>query len=664
MAILKMKRLRLMLVRSRKEELLRELAKLGCVEFAEIEGELLEGGLGDQVRRESSALMSLRSRQMTLEHAVGLLDQYAPAKTPLLSAKPEFSDETLLDSTGIESALAKAAELAGLDERVRRITAEENRLHGTIESLRPWEGLDLPLEQDGTERTAVLMGTVSARIPLGQVEAAVTAASEEAELFPISEDKTAHYVLILAMREDVPAVQESLRSFGFTASALSGLKGTPAACIAAAEESLGRLAAEKEETRLQLVDRAVYRDDLKLAADQVCTQVGLAEAEEWLCGTESVILLEGWCPAEREEELVKLFDRYDCAWETRDPTEEEYPEVPVKLKNNAVTNALNMVTNMYSLPAYNGVDPNPLMAPFFILFYGLMMADMGYGLLMILAAIVAMKKIKPRAGTLSFCQLLLYCGISTFIMGALTGGLFGDLPYQLVHMFHPESTWKGLPYLFNPLAEGGAQPVLYGAMVLGVIQLNTGMVVNFLKKKRRGDLAGAIFEEGSLWVILLGGILYLLPKLGVLKIPEKIGLAILIVGGLMLLFGAGRNAKGFGKVTAAVGCIYSTLTGWFGDVLSYSRIMALMLAGSVVGQVFNSIAAMPSAKGVTVPSFLIFLLIFLIGHVLNFGLNLLGCFVHDLRLQCLEYFGKFYEDGGRPFDPLRLRTKYAQTKES
>lgn len=664
MAILKMKRLRLMLVRSRKEELLRELVKLGCVEFAEIEGELQESGLGDQVRRESSALMALRSRQMTLEHAVGLLDQYAPAKSPLLSAKPEFSEETLLDSTGIESALAKAAELSGLDERVRRISAEESHLHGSIESLQPWRELDLPLEQDGTERTAVLMGSVSARIPLGQVKAAVEEASDEAELYPISEDKTAHYFLVLALREAIPAVQEALRPFGFTAAALSGLTGTPAACIAAAEEKLKALAAEKEETRAQLVDRAVYRDDLKLAADQVCTQVGLAEAEERLCGTESVVLLEGWCPAEREEGLARLFDRYDCAWETRDPTEEEYPEVPVKLKNNAVTNALNMVTNMYSLPAYNGVDPNPLMAPFFILFYGLMMADMGYGIIMVLAALVAMRKIRPRAGTLSFCQLLLYCGISTFLMGALTGGLFGDLPYQLAHMFHPESTWKGLPYLFNPLAEGGAQPVLYGAMVLGVIQLNTGMVVNFLKKKRRGDLAGAIFEEGSLWVILLGGILYLLPTLGILKIPARIGLLILILGGLGLLFGVGRNAKGFGKVTAAIGCVYSTLTGWFGDVLSYSRIMALMLAGSVVGQVFNSIAAMPSAKGVTVFSFLIFLLIFLIGHVLNFGLNLLGCFVHDLRLQCLEYFGKFYEDGGRPFDPLRLRTKYAQPREN
>ena len=664
MAILKMKRLRLMLVRSRKEELLRELAKLGCVEFAEIESELQEDGLGDQVRRESSALMALRGKQASLEHAVELLGQYVPVKSGLLSPKPELSDETLLDSTGIEGALEKAQTISSLDERIRRLSAEELRLQGSIESLKPWQSLDLPLEQDGTERTAVLMGTVSARIPLGQVKAAVEEAADEAELFPISEDKNAHYVLILAMREAVPAVQESLRGFGFTASALSGLSGTPAACIQNAEESLKTLAAEKEATRAQLVDKAAWRDDLKLAADQVCTQVGLAEAEERLYGTDSVVVLEGWCPAEREGELGKLFDRYDCAWETRDPTEEEYPDVPVKLKNNALTNALNMVTNMYSLPAYNGVDPNPLMAPFFILFYGLMMADMGYGLIMVAAALVAMKKIKPREGTLSFCQILLYCGISTFIMGALTGGFFGDLPYQLVHMFNPASTWQGLPYLFNPLAEGGAEPVLYGAMVLGVIQLNTGMVINFIKKKRRGELASAIFEEGSLWIILLGGILYALPALGILKIPTTIGLVVLIIGAVCLLFGAGREAKGFGKVTAAIGCIYNTLTGWFGDVLSYSRIMALMLAGSVVGQVFNSIAAMPSAGGVTVFSFLIFLLIFVIGHVLNFALNLLGCFVHDLRLQCLEYFGKFYEDGGRPFNPLRLRTKYAQTKES
>ena len=320
-----------------------------------------------------------------------------------------------------------------------------------------------------------------------------------------------------------------------------------------------------------------------------------------------------------------------------------------------------MVTNMYSLPAYGSVDPNPLMAPFFIIFYGLMMADMGYGLLMIIAAVVALTKIKPREGSLCFCQLLLYGGISTFIMGALTGGLFGDAPYQLVHMFNPASTWEGLPYLFNPV--NNSSLVLYGAMVLGVIHLNTGMAVSFYLKAKRGNIMDGLFEEAPLWVILVGGVMMGLKLLGVTDALFTAGKVVLIIGAVALLFGAGRHAKGFGKLTAALSCIYNTLTGWFGDILSYSRIMALMLAGSVVAQVFNNIAAMPSANGVSVISIIAFIVIFLIGHALNFALNLLGCFVHDLRLQCLEFFGKFYEDGGKPFNPLRIKSKYVRARE-
>ena len=167
------------------------------------------------------------------------------------------------------------------------------------------------------------------------------------------------------------------------------------------------------------------------------------------------------------------------------------------------------------------------------------------------------------------------------------------------------------------------------------------------------------------WIILLGGVLLLLNML-VWKSAAFLrtaGIAVIVVGVVMLLYGSTRGASGFGKVTAPFGCIYNTLTGWFGDVLSYSRIMALMLAGGVVAQVFNTIAAMPSANGVTVFSGIVFLVIFLIGHALNFALNLLGCFVHDLRLQCLEFFGKFYEDGGKPFSPLSFKTRYYQTEQ-
>ena len=619
---MQMKKLRLLAVRDVKEELLRELIRRGCVEISELEGEIEGTELEGLLHRESTDVSALRSKHAALVHAVELLDVYAPKKTKLLSAKPELEDRVLLDDTGLTGALKVAEAIESSDARIKRIAAEESRQRSVIESLQPWLGLDLPLDFEGTERCSVLLGTMPGRIQLADAEAAIAAVDEEAELFPVRSDKKEHDVLLVCMKGQLPAMQDALRPFGFTPSPLASMHGTARECLLNAEQSLKELAAEKENCTQYIVDDAVHRSELKLAADRVSVKISLAEAEDRLCGTDSVVAMEGWFPAEREDELAEVFERFGCAWEALDPAEDEYPKVPVKLKNNKFTNALNMVTNMYSLPAYGSVDPNPLMAPFFILFYGLMMADMGYGVIMILAALVAMKKIKPREGTLSFCQLLLYGGISTFVMGALT--------------------------------------VLYGAMVLGVIHLNVGMAVNFHEKLRHGDKAGAILEEGSQFIILLGGVLFGLQML-VFKDAEllkKIGLGVMILGAAMLLIGSTRGAKGFGIVTAPFSCLYSTLTGWFGDVLSYSRIMALMLAGGVVAQVFNTIAAMPSAKGVTPVSGLIFIVVFLIGHALNFALNLLGCFVHDLRLQCLEFFGKFYQDGGKPFEPLCIRTKY------
>ncbi len=655
MAILQMKRLRLMILRSKKEALLQELTKRGCVQLTELDEEARE-----LLRPAGSELMALKSEQAAYEKALALLGSYAPAKSPLLSAKPELPENRFLEKEGEES-LALARKIADADERIRHIAAEESRRRGVIESLQPWLALDLPLETAGTERATLVFGTLPLKGGLAPAEQALAEAVEEAELFPVSQDKKEQYVLLLCTKEYLPAAQEALRGQGFNAVSFGGLTGTAKEAELRECKALEELAAEKAALAEEIKSEAGHRDELKLACDRLNTRVGMAEAEEHLAESDSVIFLEGWMPAEKEEELAGLFAAYDCAWECEDPSEEEYAQVPVKLRNNKFSNALNMVTDMYSLPAYGSVDANPIMAPFFILFYGLMMADMGYGLIMIAAALVAMKKIKPRGGTLAFCQLLLYGGISTFIMGALTGGFFGNAPEIIAGMFG--SSWKGLPHLFSPVEDSNM--VLYGAMVLGVLHLNTGMAVSFVQKCRKGDVAGALFEEGSQWIILIGGVMLALQML-VFKTNgtlHTVGLAVLIAGAVLLLFGSTRGAKGIGKLTAPFGCIYNTLTGWFGDILSYSRIMALMLAGGVVAQVFNTIAAMPSKNGVTIASGIAFILIFLIGHALNFALNLLGCFVHDLRLQCLEFFGKFYQDGGKPFEPMKVRTKYINPEE-
>ena len=649
MAILKMKKLRLMAVRSRKDELLRELIRHGCVEFSELEDQIQGSDVESILSRESSDVATLKSQLTSLNHAIALLDTYAPKKGKLLSAKPELEDLAFLDDTGLSGALKFAGAIEGYDARIKRISAEESRQRGIIDSLQPWLGLDLPLNTEGTERCGVLMGTIPVKMELADVQSALSQVDEESELFQVNEDKRDRYVLLVAMKETIPAMQECLRGFGFTASSLGSMKGTARECLSAAEEALKELASEKEACAQSIVAEAVRRDELKLAADRVSTKIALAEADEKLYGTASTVVMEGWIPEEREQELIKVFDDFGCAYETLTPTEEEYPEVPVKLKNNKITNGLNMVTEMYSLPAYGSLDPNPLMAPFFILFYGLMMADMGYGLLMVIAALVAMKKIKPRKGSLSFCQLLLWGGISTFVCGALTGGFFGDALVKIGQILGKPDGWGELPALFSPMTD--SMMVLIGAMALGLVHLNTGMVINFVKKTKRGQLADAIWEEGALWVTLVGIILFVLKIGNVSGVP-----VVLVIGLLMVFYGGSRSAKGLGKLLSIFTTLYNTATGWFGDILSYSRIMALMLAGSVIATVFNTIGAIAN-------SFWLFIPVFLIGHTLNFALNLLGCYVHDLRLQCLEYFGKFYEDGGRPFKPLEVTTKYYNVAE-
>ena len=318
--------------------------------------------------------------------------------------------------------------------------------------------------------------------------------------------------------------------------------------------------------------------------------------------------------------------------------EDDYPDVPVQLKNNWFTRPLNMVTEMYSLPAYGTVDPNPLMAPFFILFYGVMLADMGYGLLMILASLFVLKKVRPKGGMYNFFALMGLCGVSTLIMGAVTGGFFGDFLTQMTTVLGWEEPIV-LPALFTPLND--TMMILIGAMCLGFVQIVTGMAVSVVRKVKAGAFLDAFWEEITWWIVFAG---IALAVLGATPLVLYAALALVVAGPLV-------TGKGFGKITGIFGSLYNHITGYFGDILSYSRLMALMLAGSVIAQVFNTLGAIPG-------NIVIFLIISAAGNALNFALNLLGCYVHDLRLQCLEYFGKFYEDGGKPFRPLDLSAKY------
>ena len=639
MAILKMKKLRICGVSEEQTQLIRQLQLLGSVEIGapcaltDTQGVQVfcagDGKSADALLRTSARLTS----------ALETLKHYETKKGGLFAARPEKTIGELFSDEAYAAALDTAQAVLDAQDARSRLAAEKSRLTAVRESFVPWQQLPLPLETLGTQHTRILLGTVPAQTDLEALRARVFEAADEVQLEQISADQQSLYLLVFVHKCAAEAVGAALREAGFALTTFDGVQGTAAENIRRTDEAIAACEQQDAEKLAELTALAEQKPALQLAFDRCTQEIAKAQAADRLVHSEKTFCLGGWVPCEDVGKLEALLSGFCCAWELTDPAPEEYPDVPVKLKNNKLTWPLNMVTEMYSLPAYDGVDPNPLMAPFFILFYGIMMADMGYGLLMILASIIITKKSRPKGTSGQMFGLMFSCGISTFLMGALTGGFFGDFLPQLVGIIDPDTTFKALPSLFTPLDD--TITILIGAMALGFVQIVTGMAISFVEKIKKGQIMDAIWEELTWWIVFAG---IACMALGVTNIVLYVGLAMVVVG-------SGWSAKGFGKVTAIFGSVYNHVTGYFGDILSYSRLMTLMLAGSVIASVFNTLGAIPG-------NVVIFLIISALGNGLNFALNLLSCYVHDLRLQCLEYFGKFYQDGGKPFEPLAINTKY------
>jgi len=639
MAIVKMKKLKLLVSRTDREDILRELMLLGCVEVSEPDELMSDPEVSALVERENAELDRHKAQLASLAQALEIIKEYAPGKTAMFAAKPVVTGDRLLDENETGACLDLAKTLETLSGRIARLYADENNEKSLIESLTPWSQYMLPLDSEGTGTSAIILGSLASGADIDALQEELHAAVGESQAFLVSTNKELHYLCVICLRDKQNAVNEVLRRFNFSSSSLKNLSGTAAENIAGAEQRLTELANEKEELTKQITDLTAHKLSLQLCYDHVATKIARDEAADKLLGTQYSLMLTGWVPAQSEPELGAMLSKYAAAWEVEDPDPEEYPKVPVELKNNSLTGPLSMVTEMYSLPKYGTVDPNGLMMPFFVLFYGLMMADMGYGAIMIIASIFVKRK-KLQGGTMKqMFDLMFLCGISTFVIGLLTGGLFGDAPTQLVKLFGGADRTFALPFLFNPLEN--TMEVLIGALALGFLHIVFGMGIKLYMQAKDGHLLDGILDICPWWLLFIG------IGVGALGVTWWVAIAGLIA--IILTQGRAKPTI-VGKLIGGLAGLYD-ITGYFGDILSYSRVMALMLAGGVIAMVFNTLGALTG-------NIVTFLIIFAIGHALNFGLNILGCYVHDLRLQCLEFFGKFYEDGGKPFSPLKVKIKY------
>ena len=631
-----MKHLRLLGMESEREALLKAMQDMECVEISSIDGseEALKSGFA---KPDDKALMSAQEASRAYRTALASLDRFAPEKKGMFRKRQGVSRAAFFSAESEENARTAAETINKDTRRLGEIESERTKNEALRATLAPWLTVDAPLGgADGA--LAVFFGTAGMNVTDDALKALADSLDGLLTWQQASSDRSLRYLLVMCHGSVKERALSALRDLGFSTVSFRGMTGTAKENDKALAENLAALEKERQEIEQRIAGLGGKREALLEASDRAAIALRREEAKSRLVGTDKVFLLEGWLPADRCAALEKALEPFTCAIETREPTEDEYPQVPVQLKNNKLTRPLNMVTEMYSLPAYGTLDPNPLMAPFFILFYGIMMADMGYGLLMMIASVIISKKYRPKGTSGELFSLLGLCGISTFIMGALTGGFFGDFLTQLVAIVSPGTVFA-LPKLFDPLDD--LTMILIGSMALGMVQIVTGMAISLIEKCKRKKFLDAFFEEITWWIVFIGIALLALGK----------GAAVLYVGCALVLLGPIVQGKGWGKLTGVFGSVYNHVTGYFGDILSYTRLMALMLAGSVIAQVFNMLAAMPG-------NVIAFIIISMLGNAMNFGLNLLGCYVHDLRLQCLEFFNKFYVDGGKPFRPMTLDTEY------
>lgn len=646
MAIVTMRHLRLIGLQAEREEMLRRLQHLGCLEITEPEP-ASDDPLLEKLRiPEAAELQRIREQYTAAEQALQTLTDHTPKEKNALEPLPLIDEQALTDESQLADGKSAAERLNRCREELASLQSRSEKLAAEEAQLLPWESLTMPLECATTEKVLIQMGTLPAVVPPEQIREALEAAGELYEFREVSTDRERRYAVLTVHISQAEDHVAAVKALGWSRVAPGDRRGTAGENLAALRREQAELAERKAALEQEIAKCADQKPELRQLSDASRIEMDRGEAKGRTRETAETFLLEGWFPAENTKELEMLLEGCTCAWQMTDPVPEDYPRVPVKLKNNRFTGPLNMVTEMYSLPAYGSLDPNPYMAPFFILFYGIMMADMGYGLLMMAASLLVLKKKQPTGGNRNFFALLGLCGISTFILGAMTGGFFGDFIQQLVKLFNPESTftWFWQP-LFSPIND--IIMVMLGSLALGCVQILVGMVIGFIYKLRHGEIAEALCEEAAWWVIIGCGV-----ALGVTG--NKVFLWVLLA---VLVISQSYGKKGIGgKIVGIGGSIYNHITGYFGDILSYVRLMALMLAGAVIAQVFNTLAAIPG-------NLIIFFVISILGNALNFALNLLGCYVHDMRLQCLEFFKYFYRDGGRAFRPVAAEPKYYRIAE-
>ena len=652
MAKLKMKKIELIAMLTDSKKIIELLQRRGVVEISQNTDEELEN------TNVTAVVGEFEKFRNTAAQALEIIDTYAPEKAGLADLfngkteveKHEFGKEAMK----MEKIMAAANEIIKNQRSINDASSAISQLEIKCDMLDRWLPLDVPLNFKGTSSTSAYIGTLPYQITAEELEEQLP---ENCSAEVVSGSKEQTNLFILCSKQSYDEAGDILRKLTFVSLSEKDPK-KPSELYDTYKQNIKSHEDEMEKARENIEKLAANRKQLQFVVDYLQMRKEKYDALSGLGFTETTFILTGYIPEKYSEQLKKeIEDKYTASITFTDPDEDD--DVPVLLENSIFSSPVEGITKMYAMPAKGDVDPTPVMSFFYYLFFGMMLSDAGYGLLMIIGTTLALKKFKLETSMKKTLTMFRNCGISTVFWGALFGSWFGDIVQVVARQFFGKEIGS-IAIWFEPLTD--PVKLLLVSFGLGILHLFLGVAVAFKMTWDTGKKLDAIFDALPIYLIVLGvapigaGMFISVPS-----VLKTTGIYMLIAGVAILVLTAGRTSKSvFGKFFGGLYALYNTATGYLGDILSYSRLLALGLATGSIASVINLIGTMPENK---IIKLILLIIVFIVGHTANLAINLLGAYVHTDRLQFVELFSKFYTGGGREFAPLTVNTKYIKFKE-
>jgi V/A-type H+-transporting ATPase subunit I len=630
MAIVNMKKLTLAAPQGERDEILNSIQSIGCVEIVDLKNEQIEVE-GAKLFKQSQTISQTQVNYNHVKFTYEFLKERIKGKNSLFSKREVISKKEFdsLESTIEWNKIYLEAK--DIDDSLNSKKTEMSKLTTQMEQYWQWTGLDVN-ENDlkSLKKVSYFVGTVQKKFEDKLLDE-LSNIGKEIYIEKVFEKQQDVGVLIICYKSYADNIRETLKKYGFLKLNLE-LNDTPQNIVNDINNKINKIDEEINTLNLKAIELTKNIGDIEKIYDYLSSKIELDNSVSMLLKTQKTFILNGWISSNDEEFLKENLGKKfkDIYMVFEEPSEEDNP--PVILKNNSFVEPFEAITSMYALPLPTEIDPTPVVAPFYMLFFGMMMADMGYGILMAVLGIFLLKKTDIEGDIRKIVKILVYCSIPTIIFGWLYGGFFGGIiPMK--------------PLWVNPVDDPMA--VLMVSLAIG------GLGVKAYELIKDHKYLDALMDVGS-WYALLGGLIGMLVSKDPSASLFEVSKIFAIIGAVAIVLTQGRSSKSiFGKFAGGLYSLYG-VTGYLGDTLSYSRLLALGLSSGLIGWAFNLlIDIIPSpAKIIAGP------LIFIAGHTFNFLIGGLGTFVHASRLIYLEFFGKFYEGGGKVFKPLKINTKF------